>query len=78
MSGGVSGPAILPMGVYLTWHAALSCSLPGIGIGGVGSGWGGPQHFPGGAAPGPPGAVEIGSDGEGVDVVGGAIVVNNQ
>ncbi|MEE8561856.1 MAG: dihydroorotate dehydrogenase [Gemmatimonadota bacterium] len=38
VSGGVSGPAILPMGVYLTWHAALSCSLPVIGIGGIRSG----------------------------------------
>lgn len=34
-SGGVSGPAILPMGVYLTWRAAQSVDLPIIGIGGI-------------------------------------------
>lgn len=34
-SGGVSGPAILPMGVYATWRAARSCGLPVIGIGGI-------------------------------------------
>ena len=38
VSGGISGPAILPMGVYLTWRAASSCSLPVIGIGGIRSG----------------------------------------
>jgi dihydroorotate dehydrogenase (NAD+) catalytic subunit len=35
VSGGISGPAILPMGVYLTWRAARSCSIPVIGIGGI-------------------------------------------
>lgn len=35
LSGGVSGPAILPMGVYLTWQAAQAVSLPIIGIGGI-------------------------------------------
>ena len=35
VSGGISGPAILPMGVYLTWRAATACSLPVIGIGGI-------------------------------------------
>lgn len=34
-SGGVSGPAILPMGVYATWRAAESCGLPIMGIGGI-------------------------------------------
>ncbi len=34
-SGGVSGPAILPMGVYATWRASRSCSLPIMGIGGI-------------------------------------------
>ena len=34
-SGGVSGPAILPMGVYLTWRAASAVSIPVIGIGGI-------------------------------------------
>jgi len=37
MSGGVSGPAILPMGVYLTWQVAQACSIPVIGIGGISS-----------------------------------------
>ena len=35
VSGGVSGPAILPMGVYLTRQAARSVDLPIIGIGGI-------------------------------------------
>ena len=35
VSGGISGPAILPMGVYATWRAASACSLPVIGIGGI-------------------------------------------
>jgi dihydroorotate dehydrogenase (NAD+) catalytic subunit len=35
VSGGVSGPAILPMGVYLTWCAAGAVSVPVIGIGGI-------------------------------------------
>ena len=34
-SGGVSGPAILPMGVYATWRARQVSSLPVIGIGGI-------------------------------------------
>jgi dihydroorotate dehydrogenase (NAD+) catalytic subunit len=38
VSGGVSGPAILPMGVYLTWRAASSVSIPVIGIGGIRTG----------------------------------------
>lgn len=38
VSGGVSGPAILPMGVYLTWRAGQATSLPIIGIGGIRSG----------------------------------------
>jgi dihydroorotate dehydrogenase (NAD+) catalytic subunit len=38
VSGGVSGPAILPMGVYLTWRAASTVSIPVIGIGGIRSG----------------------------------------
>jgi dihydroorotate dehydrogenase (NAD+) catalytic subunit len=37
VSGGVSGPAILPMGVYLTWQAAQASSIPVIGIGGISS-----------------------------------------
>ncbi len=35
LSGGVSGPAILPMGVYLTWQAARAVEIPIIGIGGI-------------------------------------------
>ncbi len=35
VTGGVSGPAILPMGVYLTWQAARATSLPILGIGGI-------------------------------------------
>lgn len=38
VSGGVSGPAILPMGVYLTWRAGQAVTLPIIGIGGIRSG----------------------------------------
>jgi len=34
-TGGVSGPAILPMGVYATWRARQESSLPIIGIGGI-------------------------------------------
>ncbi len=35
VSGGVSGPAILPMGVFLTWQAAQAVDLPIFGIGGI-------------------------------------------
>ena len=35
LSGGVSGPAILPMGVYATWRARQVCDLPIMGIGGI-------------------------------------------
>jgi dihydroorotate dehydrogenase (NAD+) catalytic subunit len=35
VSGGVSGPAILPMGVYLTWCASQAVDIPVIGIGGI-------------------------------------------
>lgn len=34
-TGGVSGPAILPMGVYLTWRAAAAVDIPVIGVGGI-------------------------------------------
>lgn len=33
--GGISGPAIRPMGVYATWKAASRVKLPVIGIGGI-------------------------------------------
>jgi len=35
VTGGVSGPAILPMGVYSTWKAASATSIPIMGIGGI-------------------------------------------
>lgn len=35
VTGGVSGPAILPMGVYLTWQAARAVDIPVVGIGGI-------------------------------------------
>jgi dihydroorotate dehydrogenase (NAD+) catalytic subunit len=38
VTGGISGPAIRPMGVYATWVAASRCSLPVIGIGGIRNG----------------------------------------
>ena len=33
--GGISGPAVLPMGVYATWVAASRVDIPVIGIGGI-------------------------------------------
>jgi dihydroorotate dehydrogenase (NAD+) catalytic subunit len=36
-SGGVSGPAILPVGVLATWKVAKAVRLPIIGVGGVAS-----------------------------------------
>ena len=50
VSGGVSGPAILPMGVYLTWRAAASVSIPVIGIGGIRSGSDALQYILAGAS----------------------------
>lgn len=35
VTGGISGPAIRPMGVYATWVAASRVGLPVIGIGGI-------------------------------------------
>lgn len=35
VTGGISGPAIRPMGVYATWVAASRVELPVIGIGGI-------------------------------------------
>lgn len=34
-TGGISGPAIRPMGVYATWKVASRVKLPVIGIGGI-------------------------------------------
>jgi dihydroorotate dehydrogenase (NAD+) catalytic subunit len=50
VSGGVSGPAILPMGVYLTWRAAGAVSIPVIGIGGIRSGSDALQYILAGAS----------------------------
>src|SRR5206468_2673602 len=36
-TGGVSGPAILPVGVLATWRVRQAVSLPVIGVGGVSS-----------------------------------------
>lgn len=35
VTGGISGPAIRPMGVYATWRAAARVDIPLIGIGGI-------------------------------------------
>ena len=35
VTGGISGPAIRPMGVYATWKTASRVKLPVIGIGGI-------------------------------------------
>ncbi|HKK08147.1 MAG TPA: dihydroorotate dehydrogenase, partial [Gemmatimonadota bacterium] len=35
VTGGVSGPAILPMGIYATWMASRATSIPIMGIGGI-------------------------------------------
>jgi dihydroorotate dehydrogenase (NAD+) catalytic subunit len=35
VTGGISGPAIRPMGVYATWRAASKVKIPVIGIGGI-------------------------------------------
>lgn len=37
VTGGISGPAIRPMGVYATWCAARRVRIPVIGIGGISS-----------------------------------------
>jgi dihydroorotate dehydrogenase (NAD+) catalytic subunit len=35
VTGGVSGPAIRPMAVYLAWQAAKAVKIPVVGIGGI-------------------------------------------
>ena len=35
VTGGISGPAIRPMGVYATWKTASRVEIPVIGIGGI-------------------------------------------
>lgn len=34
-SGGLSGPAMRPVAVYLTWQVARACTIPVIGTGGI-------------------------------------------
>lgn len=35
ITGGLSGPAIRPVAVYLTWQVARACTIPVIGTGGI-------------------------------------------
>lgn len=50
VSGGISGPAILPMGIYLTWRAATVSSIPVMGIGGIRNGEDALQYILAGAS----------------------------
>ncbi|MFQ5690061.1 MAG: dihydroorotate dehydrogenase [Gemmatimonadota bacterium] len=50
VSGGLSGPAILPIGVHLTWKAARASSLPIMGIGGIRDGADALQYILAGAS----------------------------
>jgi len=49
-SGGVSGPAILPMGVHAVWHARARVDVPLIGAGGIRSGDDALQYLMAGAS----------------------------
>ncbi len=49
-SGGVSGPAILPVGVLATWKVRRAVSLPVMGVGGVASGADALQYIIAGAS----------------------------
>ncbi len=49
-SGGVSGPAILPVGVLATWRVRKAVSLPIVGLGGVASGLDALQYIIAGAS----------------------------
>ncbi|MFO7895269.1 MAG: dihydroorotate dehydrogenase [Longimicrobiales bacterium] len=55
-TGGVSGPAILPMGVYAVWQVARRVDVPVIGVGGIRSGSDAVQYLLAGAS-----LVEIGT-----------------
>lgn len=35
ITGGLSGPAVRPIAVYLTWQVVSACTIPVIGIGGI-------------------------------------------
>ena len=49
-SGGVSGPAILPVGILATWRVRQAVTLPILGVGGVASGTDAVQYILAGAA----------------------------
>jgi dihydroorotate dehydrogenase (NAD+) catalytic subunit len=49
-TGGISGPAILPVGVLATWKVRKAVSLPIIGLGGVAKGTDVVQYIVAGAA----------------------------
>jgi len=55
-TGGVSGPAVLPMGVHAVWQAARRVDVPLIGVGGIRSGSDAVQYLLAGAS-----LVEIGT-----------------
>jgi dihydroorotate dehydrogenase (NAD+) catalytic subunit len=49
-TGGVSGPAILPMGVHAVWRAAQALDVPIIGVGGIRCGADAVQYLLAGAS----------------------------
>jgi dihydroorotate dehydrogenase (NAD+) catalytic subunit len=49
-SGGVSGPAILPVGVLATWKVSRAVAVPVIGVGGVATGRDALQYIIAGAS----------------------------
>ena len=49
-TGGMSGPALLPIGVLATWRVSRAVSLPVMGVGGVGSGEDALQYILAGAS----------------------------
>lgn len=49
-SGGVSGPAILPMGVHAVWQASRRVQVPIIGVGGIRGGADAVQYLLAGAS----------------------------
>ena len=55
-TGGVSGPAVLPMGVHAVWQAARAVDVPIIGVGGIRTGEDAVQYLLAGAS-----LVEIGT-----------------
>jgi dihydroorotate dehydrogenase (NAD+) catalytic subunit len=55
-TGGVSGPAVLPMGVHAVWQVARAVDVPILGVGGIRSGTDAVQYLLAGAS-----LVEIGT-----------------